>query len=110
MEQDTVERHCGFSAAVKNVLQWEQESPASNGREMIDDFRLRGSRTWRRMGEYSTETKLFTWMVHALDNDNDSLSEGEALAVVVEEFPETLINGGSADPSRLRPSTPVTAN
>ena len=29
----------------------EQENPASNGREMIDDFRLRGSRPCRRMGD-----------------------------------------------------------
>ena len=40
--QDTVERHGGFSAAVKKVLQWEPENPASNGRDMIDDFRLPG--------------------------------------------------------------------
>ena len=43
---------------------------------MIDDSRLWGSRRCRRMGEYSTETKLFTWMVHTLDNHNASLSEG----------------------------------
>jgi len=41
------------------------------------------------MGEYSTETRLFIRVVHALDNHNASLSEGGALAVVVEEFPET---------------------
>ena len=35
---------------MEKIDQGEQENPASNGREMIDDFRLRGSRTWRRMG------------------------------------------------------------
>ena len=37
------------TGAGKPVLQRERENPSSNGREMIDDFRLRGSRTWRRM-------------------------------------------------------------
>ena len=85
----TVERHGGFDAVMEKVVQWEQETPASNGRERIDEFHLRGSGTWRRMGEYSTETRLFIRVVHALDNHNASLSEGGALAVVVEEFPET---------------------
>ena len=101
MEQDTVERHGGFSAAVKRVLQWEQECPASDDREMIDDFSLRGARTWRRLGEYSTETRLLAWMVHALDNNNASLSEGGALSVVVEEFPEMLIKRGTPRISRV---------
>ena len=41
------------------------------------------------MGEFSTETRLFTWMVHAHDNDNAFLSEGGALAGVVGDFPVT---------------------
>ena len=40
------------------------------------------------MGEYYTETRLFTWMVHTLDNHNASLLEGGALLVVVPGFPE----------------------
>ena len=60
-----------------------------HGRRLIDDFRLWGSSRCRRMGEYSTETRLFTWMAHTLDSHNDSLSEGGALAVVVRDFPET---------------------
>ena len=48
--QDTVERHGGLDVVMEKIVQREQENPASNGREMIDDFRLRGSRTWRRMG------------------------------------------------------------
>ena len=47
---DTVERQGALNVAIKKIVQGEQESPASNGRDMIDDFRLRGSRTWRRMG------------------------------------------------------------
>ncbi|MDE2664747.1 MAG: hypothetical protein OXI69_01200 [Acidobacteriota bacterium] len=45
--QDTVERHGGFDAVMEKVVQQEQENPASNGREMIDDFRLWGSRRCR---------------------------------------------------------------
>ena len=57
---DTVERHGGFDAAIEKINQFEQATPASNGRGMIDDFRLWGSSRCRRMGEYSTETRLFT--------------------------------------------------
>ena len=56
---------------------------------MIDDFRRWGSGRCRRMGEYSTETRLFTWMVHTSDNQNAFLSEGGALAVVVGDIHET---------------------
>ena len=51
--------------------------------------RFWGSRLWRRRGEYSTETRLFTRVAHTIGNHNVSLSEGGALAVVVGEFPET---------------------
>ena len=84
---DTVEGHGGFSAAVEKVLQWEQENPASNGREMIDDFRLRGSRPCRRMGGHLTRVGWRTQVVHAFDNHKTALSEGAALAVVVEAIP-----------------------
>ena len=56
---DTVERYGGLNAALKKINQLAQESPVSNGRGMIDDFRLWGSSRCRRMGEYSTETRLF---------------------------------------------------
>ena len=52
---DTVARHGGLDATMRKFHQWEQENPASNGRGMIDDFRLRGSRTWRRMGDTATK-------------------------------------------------------
>ena len=41
-------RHGGFDAVVKNIIQWAQETPASTGREMVDDFRLRGSSRCRQ--------------------------------------------------------------
>jgi len=47
---DTVESHGGFNAVVEEILKWEQENRVPKGRGSIDDFRLRGSRTWRRRG------------------------------------------------------------
>ena len=40
--QDTVERHGGLDVVMEKIVQWEQETPASNGREIIDDSRLWG--------------------------------------------------------------------
>ena len=51
----------------------EQETGSPNDGGMIDDFRLWGSSRCRRIGEYSTETGLLTWMVHTIDNHNASL-------------------------------------
>ena len=87
--QETVEGHGSLNVVVEKIDHWEQENPASNGREVMHDFRLPGSRTWRRMGEYSTETRLFTEMAHTFDTHDGSLSEGGALAVVVGDFHET---------------------
>ena len=72
------------------IDQAEEETAASAGAGLIDDFHLWGSLWWRRMGEYSTEIRLFTWMVRTFDNYYASLSEGGALAVVVGDLPETL--------------------
>ena len=76
---------------MEQIDQWEQENPASNGREMIDDFRLRGSRTWRRMGGPLTRGGWRTEVAHVVaydfDNYKPALSEGEALAVVVQAVP-----------------------
>ena len=65
----------------------EQENPAPNGREMIDDFRLRGSRPWRRINAPLTKTGWRIQVVHDFDNRNSALSEGAALAVVVQAVP-----------------------
>ena len=47
---ETVERHGGFDAVVEKINQSGQKKPPSNGVGMIDDFRLRGSSTWRTRG------------------------------------------------------------
>ena len=46
---DTVERYGGLNAALKKINQLKQETPALNGRGMIDDFHLWGSRRCRRI-------------------------------------------------------------
>ena len=73
------------------------------GAGMIDDFRLWGSSRCRRMGEYSTETRLFTWMVHTFDNHNASLSEAGAPSPLwYGTFPKHLIRSGTTRISRFR--------
>ena len=49
---------------------------------MIDDFRLRGASRCRRTGN-GYKVAVFTQPFHVFDSHNASLSEGEALAVVV---------------------------
>ncbi len=91
MQEDTVERHASLDVVMEKIVLGEQENPASNGRDMIDDFRLRGSRTWRRMGDYLTKGGWRTEVAHEVarpfNNPNAPLSEGEALAVVVQAVP-----------------------
>ena len=53
---DTVERYGGLNAALKKINQLAQENPVSNGRGMIDDFRLWGSRRCRRINAPLTKT------------------------------------------------------
>ena len=89
--QDTVERHDGLSVVMEKIVQWEQEHPASNGRDMIDDFRLRGSRPCRHMSGHLTKEGWRTEVAHVvarpLNNPNAPLSEGKALPPVVEVVP-----------------------
>ncbi|MYC83094.1 MAG: hypothetical protein F4X19_13510 [Acidobacteria bacterium] len=107
-DRDTAEGHGGFDVVLEKVVQWEQETPASNGRERIDDFRLRGSRTWRRRGVHLTKrgwrTEVAHQVAHAFDHRNASLSEGAALAVVVQAVPENphWTRVGTDSPHRLR--------
>ena len=103
--QDTVERHGGFDVVMEKIVQREQEDPASNGRERIDDFRLAGSRTWRRRGGPFTKRGWPTQVAHAFNRHNASLSEGGALAVVVGALPgKPYWKGvGTDSPRRLRP-------
>ena len=88
---DTVEGHGGLDAVMEKVVQGEQETPDSNSRERIDDFRLRGSRTWRRRGGHLTKrgwrTEVAHQVAHAFDHRNAALSEGRALAAVVQAVP-----------------------
>ena len=86
---DRVEGHGGFDAVMEEVVQWEREDPAPDARERIDDFRLAGSRRWRRRGVRLTNVGPDTLAGHEFNDHNASLSEGEALAVVVERFSET---------------------
>ena len=53
--QDTVERHDGLDVVMKKIDQWGHEYAASKGREMIDDFRLRGSSRCRQMGRHLSD-------------------------------------------------------
>ena len=48
----------GLDVVMEKIVQREQGDPASNGREMIDDFRLRRSRMWRRMGDTATKVEV----------------------------------------------------
>ncbi len=89
--QDTVERHDGLNVVMEKIDQWEQENPTSNGREMIDDFRLRGSRTCRGMDAPLRNEGWRTEVAHVvarpLNHPNAPLSEGKALPPVVQVVP-----------------------
>ena len=74
-------------AAMRKFHQQYQEHPVPKGRGSIDDFRLRGSRPCRRMGGQLSRVGWRTQVVHAFGNHNTALSEGAALAVVVEAIP-----------------------
>ena len=73
---------------MEKIDQREQENPASNGRERTDDFHLRGSRPCRHMGDHLTKGGRRMEVAHEVarpfNNPNAPLSEGAALAVVVQ--------------------------
>ena len=77
--------------ATEKLVQREQVNPASNGREMIEDFRLRGSRRCRHMGDTATKggwrVEVGHVVAHDFGNYKCALSEGIALAVVVQIVP-----------------------
>ena len=109
-EQDTVERHGGLDVVMEKIVQREQENAVSNGREMIDDFRLRGSRPCRHMGGHLTKRGWRTQVAHEVarpfNHPNAPLSEGKALAVVVQAVPGnphwTRVGADCPKPLRLR--------
>ena len=89
--QDTVESHGGLDVVMEKINQSEPERPTSNGREMIDDFRLRGSRTCRGMDAPLRNEGWRVGVAHEVarpfNNPNAPLSEGEVLPVVVQVVP-----------------------
>ena len=89
--QDTVERHDGFDVVMEKIVQWEQENPASNGRGMIDDFRLRGSRRWSRTNAPPKKPQWRTGVARDFPPPTLFSQRAEPLAVVVESFPERPI-------------------
>ena len=82
----------------------ERHDVALIGAGSIDDFRLWGSRPCRRMGGHLTRVGWRTQVVHAFGNHKTVLSEGAALAAVVEAIPgnphRTWV--GTDSPSPLR--------
>ncbi len=76
---------------MEKIVQREQEDPVSNGREMIDDYRLLGSRPCRHMGGHLTKGERRMEVAHQVarpfNHPNALLSEGVALAVVVQVVP-----------------------
>ena len=89
-----VERHGGFDVVMEKIVQWEQENPASNGRGMIDDFRLWGSSRWSRTNAPPKKPRWRTWVARDFNPPNAFLSEGGAVAVVVESFPRSGVRRG----------------
>ena len=85
--QDTVERHARLDPVMEKIVQREQETPATNGRRMIDDFRFRGSRRWSRTNAPPKKPRWRTGVARDFNHPNAFLSEGGALAVAVESFP-----------------------
>ena len=87
-DRETVERYGGLNAALKKINQLKQAMPEPQGRGLIDDFRLRGSRTWRRMGGHLSDggwlTQVAHQVAHAFDHSSAPLSEGGAFSVVVQ--------------------------
>ena len=75
---------------MEKIDQWKQEDPLSDGLEMIDDFRLSGSRTWRQMAFHPFDGGEEIWHGSDPATHNASLSEGKALAVVVQVVPGSL--------------------
>ena len=57
---ESVERWGGLDAALKKISQLKQETPALNGRGMIDDFRLWGSKRCRRINAPPSKTQWRT--------------------------------------------------
>ena len=86
--KDTVEYNGVLDAGEGMFDQAEAEMAALSGAGMIDDFRLRGSRRCRQTNGPPRKPRWPVQVARDFDNHNAFLSEGEALAVVVESIPE----------------------
>jgi len=75
------------------VDQAEEEMAAVTGAGMIGDFRLWGSRRRRQTNAPPKKPRWRVRVARGFDNHNAFLSEGGALAVVVEGFPGTPRRG-----------------
>jgi len=91
--KDTVEHNGVLDAGAGMVDQAEAEMAALSGAGMIDDFRLRGSRRCRQTNAPPKKPRWRVQVARDFDNHNAFLSEGAALAVVVESFPGTPRGG-----------------
>ena len=99
--QDTVERHDGLGVVMEKIVQWEQENPASNGRKMIDDFRLRGQAdAVRRTATFQTGGWRSN-MAAILLRKTLLSQRAEPSPVWLETFPKRRIRRGTTRISRV---------
>ena len=91
--KDTVEHNGVLDAVAGMVDQAEAEMAALSGVGMIDDFRLWGARRCRQTNAPPKKPRWRVQLARDFDNHNAFLSEGGALAVVVESFPGTARRG-----------------
>ena len=87
--KDTVEHNGVLDAVAGMVDQAEAEMAGLSGAGMIDDFRLWGQGESDRPTHHQKIPCSASKVARDFDNQNAFLSEGVALAVVVESFPET---------------------
>ena len=100
-DRETVERHGGLDVVMEKIDQWEQEDPLSDGLEMIDDFRLRGSRTCRRRGGPLTKGGWRTWWRVPSTTPTLHSQRAKFSPLWSSLFPETRIGHGLARISRV---------
>ena len=85
---------------VQAGMNWSKKQVHPDGRGMIDDFRLWGSRPCRRKGGPSTQGEWLTsvahQVAHAFDHHNASLSEGAPSLLWTGPCLERLVGGGFA--------------
>ena len=93
---DAVESHGGFNAVVEKIRQWEQENPVPKVRGSIDDFRLQGARSCRRMGDTATTKRCARRWCTILTITNLHYQRAKPLPLWSRLCPETRIGRGLA--------------